>query len=223
MNQKFQKIKEAVEKEILCSAHRMDHVMRVYNLCLHLAENENVDLEVVKASALLHDIARAIEDNDNSGKTDHAILSSKMAVPILQKLGFSEEKIKHIQDCIISHRYKSENKPKTKEAEILFDADKLDNIGAIGIARSFVWVGRNNAKIYTNIDIDEYIKDNLGGKPNGRIQDKTKHSPQIEFETKLKFLMDKLYTKKAKAVCKERLEFCKSFLDRLEKEVNGEL
>lgn len=223
MDQKFQKIKEAVEKELSCSAHSMDHVMRVYNLSLHLAENENVDLDVLKASALLHDIARVKEDNDPTGNTDHAILSSKMVVPILRELGFSEEKIKHVQNCIISHRYRTGNEPKTKEAQILFDADKLDTLGAIGIARSFVWVGRNNAKIYANVDIEEYIKDNLGGKTNGRIQDKTKHSPQIEFETKLKFLMKKLHTDKAKEVCKERLEFYKSFLNRLEKEVKGEL
>ena len=223
MEQKFQKIKEIVEKELSCSAHSINHVMRVYNLALHLAENEDVDFDVLKASALLHDIARVKEDNDPTGKTDHAILSSEMAVPILKKLSFSEEKIKHIQDCIISHRYRTGNEAKTKEAQILFDADKLDTLGAIGIARSFVWVGRNNAKIYTDINIEEYINENLGGKINGRIQDKTKHSPQIEFETKLKFLITKLHTEKAKEVCKERIEFYKSFLDRLKREINGEL
>ncbi len=223
MDQKFQKIKEAVEKELSCSAHNMDHVMRVYNLSLHLAETEYIDLDVLKASALLHDIARVKEDNDHTGKTDHAILSSEMAVPILKELDFSEEQIKHIQDCIISHRYRTGNEPKIKEAKILFDADKLDTLGAIGIARGFVWVGRNNAKIYTNINIEKYIDENLGGKINGRIQDKTKHSMQIEFETKLKFLITKLHTEKAKEVCKERVEFYKSFLDRLKEEINGEL
>ncbi|KPJ57205.1 phosphohydrolase [Parcubacteria bacterium DG_74_2] len=222
MEEKFRKIKEIVEKELSCSAHSMDHVMRVYNLCLHIAENEEIDLDILKAAALLHDIARVKEDNDFTGNTDHAILSSKMAAPILQKLSFSDDKIKHIQDCIVSHRYRTGNKPQTKEARILFDADKLDVLGAIGIARSFVWVGRNNAKIYANVDIDEYIKDNLGGKINGRIQDKTKHSPQIEFETKLKFLCDKLYTNKAKKICRERTKFYKNFLNRLEKEIKGE-
>ncbi len=223
IDQKFQKIKEAVEKELSCSAHSMDHVMRVYNLALHIAENEDVDLDVLKASTLLHDIARVKEDNDSTGKTDHAILSSEMAVPILKELDFLDEKIKHIQDCIISHRYRTGNKPKTKEAQILFDADKLDTLGAIGIARSFVWIGRNNAKIYTDTNVEKYINENLGGKINGRIQDKTKHSPQIEFEIKLKFLITKLHTEKAKEICKERIEFYKSFLDRLKKEINGEL
>lgn len=223
MEQKFQKIKEAVEKELSCSAHNMDHIMRVYSLSLHLAQNEDIDLEVLKAAALLHDIARVKEDNDHSGKTDHALLGAEMSVPILQKLNFSPEKIKHIQNCIISHRFRTDNKPKTKEAQILFDADKLDIVGAIGIARSFVWVGRNNAKIYTDVDIQEYIKDNLGGKPNGRIRDKTKHSPYVDFETKSKFLPDKMHTDKSRQICKERIEFYKNFLKRLEKEIKGEL
>ena len=223
MEEKFQKIKEIVEKELSCSAHNMDHVMRVYSLALRLAENQDLDLEVLKSAVLLHDIARVKEDNDPTGNTDHALLGSEMAVPILQKLGFSEEKIKHIQDCIISHRYKTGNEPKTIEARILFDADKLDVLGAIGVARSFVWVGRNNSNIYRDIDIDEYIKDNLGGKINGRIQDKTKHSPQIEFETKTKFVLDKLHTEKAKEIGKERMKFYRDFLHRLEKEVKGEI
>ncbi|OYT32331.1 phosphohydrolase [Candidatus Woesearchaeota archaeon] len=223
MELKFLKIKEAVEKELSCSAHSMDHVMRVFNLSLRLAENEDVDLDVLKAAALLHDIARVKEDNDSSGNTDHAVLGAEMAVPILKNLGFSDDKIKHVQECIVSHRYRTGHKPKTKEAQILFDADKLDTLGAIGVARAFVWVGRNNAKIYADYDLEEYVKNNLGGEINGRIQDKTKHSPQIEFETKLKFLQDKLHTRKAKEICKERLEFFKSFLNRLEKEVKGEL
>ncbi len=221
--EKLKKIREAVEKELSCSAHNMDHVIRVYNLCLYLAKDEEIDSDVLEAAALLHDFARVKEDNDQTGKTDHAILSAKMAEPILRELGFPEEKIKHIQDCIVSHRYRTGNRPQTKEARILFDADKLDVVGAIGIARNFVWVGRNKAKIYADVDIDDYIKNNLNGKIDGRIQDKTKHSPQIEFETKLKFLGDKLYTEKAKEICRERLAFFKSFLERLEKEIRGEL
>lgn len=223
MEEKFQKIKEVVEKELSCSAHNIDHVMRVYNLCLHIGEGENIDWDVLKASALLHDIARIKEDNDSSGEIDHALSSSEMASPILKHLGFSEDKIKHIQDCIISHRYRNKNNPETKESRILFDADKLDTIGAIGLARSFVWVGKNNAKIYMNKNVDEYINENLGGDIRGKLQDKSNHAPHMEFKTKLKFLQDKLYTKKSKDICKQRLNFYKKFLDRLEKEVNGEL
>jgi len=207
----FQKIKEIVEKEENCtdSGHGMEHTMRVYNVCLELAENNpNVDFEVLKFSALLHDIGGQKEILDKSGKTDHAVEGAKMVGPILRKFGMAENKIKHIQDCIISHRYKTENQPKTIEAKILFDADKLDAIGAIGIARAFVWVGNNRAKIYYKPqDWEDYVKNNLSGKTNGRIQDKSMHSPQIEFETKIKFLTDKFYTEKAKQIGKKRTEF----------------
>jgi len=224
MDQRFKKIKEIVEKELSCSAHQMDHVMRVYNLCLSLSKNEDIDLDVLKAAALLHDIARIKEDNDSSGNTDHAILGAEMAGPILQELGFSQEKIKHIQDCIISHRYRTINRPKTKEAQILFDADKLDVIGVTGIARSFMVAGQYGEKIYSDVPVNKYIKDNLtDGRLNGRIKEISKHAPNLEFETKFKYIPDKLYTSKAKEIGKQRLEFMKEFFERLEKEINGEL
>ena len=225
MEEKFKKIKEAVKKELSgsCSAHQMDHIVRVYNLSLKLAQKERVDLGVLKAAALLHDIARVKEDSDSTGKTDHAILGSQMAKPILKKLGFSQDKIKHIQSCIVSHRYRTGNEPETIEAKILFDADKLDAMGAIGLARAFVWVGRNSAKIYSKPDFKKYIKNNLGGSVSGRIKNKTKHSPQIEFKTKLKLLKNKLYTKKAKEFARERTEYFEKFLNRLEKEINGDI
>jgi len=201
----------------------VDHVMRVYNLALYLAENEDVDLDVIKAAALLHDIGGKKEVDDPTGKTDHAIESAKMAEPILNNLGYSKDKIKHIQDCIISHRYRTENKPQTKEAKTVFDADKLETVGAIGIARAFVWVGRNNANIYKKADIIEYAKENLGGKINGRIQDKTKHSPQINWETKDKHILNYLYTEKAKQVAKDRMVFSENFFKRLENEINGKM
>ncbi len=225
MEDKFEKIKNIVEKELNeCSAHDINHVMRVYNLALNISEGEDVDLEVIKAAALLHDIGGKKEMEDPTGNTDHAVESAKMAKPILKELDFSDDKIKHICNCIISHRYRTVNKPKTKEAEIIFDADKLEIVGAIGIGRSFYWNGKNNAHLYRKINIEEYIKENLvGGELNGRIKDKTKHSPQIAFETKDKFIVDKVYTKKAKQIAKERLEFSEKFFDRFEKEINGEM
>jgi len=223
MNQKFEKIKAIVEKTLSRSAHDLAHIIRVYNICLRLAKNKKVDIQVLQAAALLHDIAREKENNDKTGKIDHAVESAKMASPILKNLDFSNEKIKHIQECIVSHRYKTENEPKTIEAKILFDADKLDVTGAIGIARAFAWVGQNNAHIYRKADIKKYAKENTGGKINGRIRDNTKHSPQIEYETKNKFLCDKMFTPEAKKICKKRMKFFKNFLDVLEKEIKEQI
>lgn len=226
-NEIFQKIKEVAEREMADfpdAAHDMSHVMRVHRLALRMAERETgVDLDVLSSAVLLHDIGSYRELNDPSGNTDHAVESAKMAEPILKDLGFTDERIRHIQDCIISHRYKTDNEPKTIEAKILFDADKLDAVGAIGVARSFCWTGKNNANIYKKVDIDEYVRENMGGKINGKIHDKTKHSPQIEFAVKYRFLADKLFTRTAREICGERVKFFEDFLNRLEREVNGEI
>jgi uncharacterized protein len=221
MEEKLEKLQNIVEKELSCSAHDLEHSKRVYNTCLKLAQNESIDLDILKAAALLHDIARVEEDNDKTGNTDHAILGAEKAKTILKELNFSEKQIQEITHCILSHRFRNNQEPQTKEAQILFDADKLDSCGALSIARGFIWVGRNNAKLYTEVNIDEYIKDNLGGEINGKIKDKTKHSVQIEFENKTKRLGDRLYTKKAKEIYKKRIGFCEEFLKRLEKEIKG--
>lgn len=218
MKDKEKKIKRIVKEELSCSAHDFDHTQRVYNTCLKIAENKEVDLEVIKFSALLHDIARVEEDNDPTGKIDHAVLGAQKAEEILKDFNFEPDKIKKIKSCILSHRYKNDYEPNSEEAKILFDADKLDVLGAIGVARSFVWVGRNNANIYREVDIDDYKKNNL---EEGRIKDSTKHSPQIEFEIKIKHLKERMYTEEGKKMAKKRLEFFKDFLSRLEKEVKG--
>jgi len=229
MTEKFLKIKEIVEQELnqdKDSAHDIDHVMRVYNLALNIAQHEQgVDLEIVEAAVLLHDIGGAKENLDPSGQTDHAIIGAEMAEPILKSFDFPDYKIKQIQDCILSHRYRTNHIPKTIEAKIVHDADKLETVGAIGIARAFAWIGKNRARIYKTVDsIEAYAQENLTeGKINGRIMDKSKHSVHINYETKDKLLLENLYTESAKKIGQERMIYFKGFLDRLEKEVRGEL
>ncbi|MFA5644553.1 MAG: HD domain-containing protein [Patescibacteria group bacterium] len=224
--QKLLDIAELEMAKVQDSGHDIDHVLRVYNLALKIAQTEKeVDLEVLESAVILHDIGKAKEDQDSSGKVDHAVVGAEMAKEILEPLGFSFEKIRHVQDCILSHRYRNDYKPQTIEAKILHDADKLETVGAIGLARSFVWVGRHNAKIYKKVlDINEYAKSNLSdGKINGRIMDKSKHSIHINYELKDKFLLEKLYTKKAKKIGKERLKYYEKYLARLDREVLGEI
>jgi len=227
MEEKYQKIKKIVEKESAWTdaGHDINHVIRVYDLCLKLAKNmENVDFEVLKLSALLHDIGRVKELKDKFGKTCHAEESAKMAQKILKKFNYPQNKINEIIHCILSHRYKTGIKPKTKEAKILFDADKLESIGALGVARDFIWVGKNNARMYAETDLKEYIKENLyGGEINGRIKDKTKHNPFFEFELKSKQIPRKLHSQVAKRLAKERVHYMKSFFDRLKKEIKGKI
>ncbi len=222
MEKKIEEIKKIAEEKLSCSAHGMDHVMRVYHLCLSLAEGEEVDEEVLKISALLHDIARTKEDNDSTGNTDHAVLGSEMAKEILNRMGFSEEKTEHIRECIRSHRYRTGNEPKTKEAMILFDADKLDILGSVGVARCYMFAGQQGQKIFSETPIEEYIKDNLSrGEVNGRIKNSAKHASNIEFEIKIKKIPEKLYTAKAKAMGLERVKRMDDFFKDLEEEIKG--
>jgi uncharacterized protein len=220
MSENTEKLKEIANKLLTkCPAHDITHVERVYNTALKLAEGEDVDLDVIEAAALLHDIGGQKELDNPS--LDHAIEGAKMAKNILEDLGYSKEAIKHIQDCIVTHRYRTENKPKTLEAKIVFDADKLETLGAIGIARIFVWIGTNNAKIYEKVDIDKYAQENLGGKRKGRIKDHSKYNSFVNWETKAKHTLGFLYTKKAKEIAEERIKFSQKFFDKLEEEIEN--
>ena len=135
INERHNEILRIIREKLTCSAHNLDHVMRVYNLCLVLAKyEENVDLEVLVPAALLHDIARVEEIGDKTGKIDHAVLGSELAGDILKNMDYDEEKVEKIKHCILAHRYRTGNEPSTIEAKILFDADKLDAIGAVGVA-----------------------------------------------------------------------------------------
>lgn len=220
---KIEKIKQIVEKELSCSAHDMEHVMRVYNTALKIAKKEkNVDLEILRISALLHDIARAKEDDDKTGKICHAKESAKMSKFILEKLGFSNEKIKNIQHCILTHRYKTDSRPKTIEAKILFDADKLDSLGALVMVRAGMWMGRHGCSIFPKMSLHKYAKKNLvGGKLTGRIKNSSLHNIFFEHEIKCKKLPSLMYTKIGRKIAKERLNFSSLFLERLKKEAKG--
>lgn len=224
MEEKYEKLKNIVEKELSCSGHNMEHVMRVYNQCLFLAEGQPVDLDVLKTAALLHDIARVREDEDTSGDIDHALLGAEMAEKILKDLDYSLEKREKILHCIKSHRYRESMTPQTREAQILFDADKLDVLGAIGVARSFMIAGKYNERIYSDILLDEYVKDNtVDGSIHGRVKDISKHAPNIEFETKFKHIPHVLYSERAKKIAQNRLRVMTEFFEQLEREIHGEL
>ncbi|NMM62427.1 HD domain-containing protein [Clostridium sp. P21] len=217
---KYKRILKIVQDKLTCSAHNLDHVFRVYKLCLLLAKyEEDVDLEILIPSALLHDIARVEESQDKTGKIDHAILGSVIAENILRNLEYEEEKIEKIKHCIITHRFRTGNEPNSIEAKILFDSDKLDVIGASGIARTFMLAGQFGQRLTVNDPLNDYLKSNTV--ENGRLKDVSKHTPFIEYEVKFKKIPDKLYTKKAKEIGKERLNFMKEYFDRLKLEIDG--
>lgn len=202
---------EIVQDKLTCSAHNLDHVFRVYNLCLLIAKHEEgVDLEVLIPAAMLHDIARVEESKDKTGELDHAILGSEIAEDILRKLQYEEEKIQRIKNCIIAHRFRTGNEPTTIEAKILFDSDKLDAIGAIGIARTFMLSGQFGQRLIVKEPLNEYIESNTV--ENGRLKDVSKHTPFIEYEVKLKKFQINYIQRKQKKLVKKDLSLWKNIL-----------
>ena len=219
----IEEVKRIVSEKLSCSAHDLDHTFRVYNNCIRISKDvDKVDLEVLKYAALLHDIARVEEDNDNSGKIDHSLLGAEQAREILTKLGKNEEFIEKVCSAIKTHRYRNNLKPQTIEGKILYDADKLDVIGIIGICRSYMIAGEYNQKIYNDTDISEYIKTNLEGqKASGKIKDISLHSPNIEFLTKDINIPNTMFTKTGKRLARNRIKKRQKFFDNLKDEING--
>lgn len=220
INTKYKELIEIVQEKLTCSAHNLDHVFRVYNLCLLISKYEkDVDLDILIPAALLHDMARVEESQDKTGEIDHAILGSEIAEGILKQLGYEEEKIEKIKHCIVTHRFRTGNEPKTIEAKILFDSDKLDIIGASGIARTFMLAGQFGQRLTLDGTLNEYLNKNTV--ENGRLKDVSKHSPFIEYEVKFKKIPDKLYTNKAKEIGKERIKFMDEYFNTLKLEIEG--
>jgi len=175
----------------------------------HLAQEENADLDVVRAAVLLHDIARAMEDE---GKIDdHATEGAKMARKILEEVGFPEERIDEVVYCIETHRFRTNLTPKSLEAKILQDADRLDIIGAIGIARVFARGGWGNKPIY-----DPSISPKV--KYDGKSDSSVNH-----IHEKLLRIKDTMNTETAKKIAEERHHYVEQFLKRLLREWRAEI
>lgn len=224
LNVKLSKILDHVKTELSKdTGHTLDHITRVYKNALLIASDDpTVDLDILTTAVLLHDIARVKEDQDNTGKTDHAIVGADMAEVILKKLSYSQEDIEKIKHCIQTHRYRTSYQPASKEAKILFDADKLDLLGALGIARGYMISGEYHQQLFSSAPLDEYVASNIvGGKPNGRIKDFSKHALNIEFELKIKNIPRRLYTKKARTIARRRIRFMKCFFAQLRQEIDG--
>lgn len=194
--------------------HDFDHVLRVLAMAERLAIMEGAQIEVVRAAALLHDISRASDDNAETGygllvpaHTDHAVSAGEEARRIL-----SAEPPKFVDavvHAIEAHRFRNDIEPQTVEAKCLFDADKLDAIGAIGIARAFAFAGGHGNPLWADVS-DGY-------QPNSEVR----HTPVHEFEVKLKRIKERLYTESGRRIAEERHAFMVTFFDQLNAEVGG--
>ena len=209
----FNQIKEEAKIFFLNvkGCHDWDHTERVYSLCMRIGKKENADLEVLKLATILHDIGRE-EETKSKGKICHAERSAILAKKLLEKHGLEEEKIDKIIHCIETHRFRGNKKPKSKEAKILFDADNLDSIGAVGVGRAFLFAGEIGAKLHNkDVDIENtepYTKEDTAYR---------------EFMIKLRKVRDRMLTQEGKRIAEERHEFMIDFFNRLNKEVDGNL
>ena len=191
--------------------HDWFHVERVYNNALLIAEDETCDLQVVKLAALLHDVA------DSKFHNGDETLGAKMAREFLVAQNVADETINHVIAIIENISFKGgnfENEFNSKELEIVQDADRLDAIGAIGIARTFNYGGFKNRTLY-----DPNIQPNLN---MSKEEYKNSDSPTINhFYEKLLLLKDKMNTETGKQIAAERHRFMEVFLAQFYAEWEG--
>lgn len=193
--------------------HDWSHVERVYNLAIKIAKKEKANLGIIKLAVYLHDIGRK-EEMDSKGKVCHAEKSVELAEKILLSCNLDKKIIENIKQCILSHRYRNDHQPKTIEAKVLFDADKLDSIGAIGIARDFLFAGYLGNCLYTGNE-KKLAK-------NARSYSYTNEdSALLEYYFKLKKIKEKMLTKTGKKIAEERHNYMADFFRRFEKEIKG--
>jgi uncharacterized protein len=189
--------------------HGPDHTERVHEVSLHIGRQMAAKLDILSSAALLHDIGR-VHETANKGEICHALKGAEMARRILNELNFPNHKIKEIVHCIATHRYRGDNIPQTLEAKILFDADKLDSIGAIGIGRAFLFAGQFGAKLHNNNSC-------IDGSEPYSVED----TAYREFKVKMCNIKDRMLTQEGKRLAHERHAFMEIFFKRLEKEIRG--
>lgn len=193
------------------SSHAWDHTERVLRLSLCIGAKEGADLGVLKIAAVLHDIGRAEEDGSH-GRVCHSEAGAKLARTLLERRGLAAETITRVVHCIQTHRYRKSAVPETLEAKILFDADKLDSIGAVGVGRAFLFAGEVGARLHNK------------GTDLARTEPYTKDDTAYrEFMVKLRHIREKMHTKEGRRIAEERHKFMVAFFDRLDKETHGRL
>jgi len=192
-------------------SHDWDHTGRVLMLCLRIGRKEKADLGVLRLAALLHDIGREKEDRSR-GRLCHARSGAVMARKILERHGCDPGTIRAVAEAIRTHRFRKGGTPKTLEARILFDADKLDSIGAVGIGRAFLFAGEVGARLHDKtIDVRKT-------KPYTR-----EDTAYREYLVKLGRVRDRITTHEGRRIAAERHRFMAAFFDRLNRETDGVL
>ena len=190
-------------------SHGWDHTLRVVRLCEWIGPLEGADLTVLRIAAYLHDIGRSRQDEAN-GAVCHAAKGAQMAAKLLRSLNLNAEQRENVLHCIRSHRYRSTPHPATLEARILFDADKLDAIGAVGVARAFLFAGELGARLHC---------------PEVAVDQSEAYGPEDtgyrEYMVKLRFVHQRMLTDTGRRLAAARHDFMARFFDRFLLEIDG--
>lgn len=189
------------------SAHDKEHIYRVLYHALEIAKTEHpVDYDVLIAACLLHDIGRK-EQFENPALC-HAKTGSEKAYRFLMRHGFADSFAERVRQCILTHRYRKDCEPQSLEARILFDADKLDIAGAMGIARTLIYKGAVGEPLYSVL-------------PDGMVSDgENDAEPSFfqEYKYKLEKIYSGFYTVRAAELAKERQQNAVEFYNNLYRE-----
>lgn len=196
------------------SVHDFDHILRVFALAERIATVEKADLRVVRLATLLHDWGRA---EAAAEKLDHAQVAADHVREFLSARNVPEEWIAAVEHAVRAHRFRTAPEPQTLEAKVLFDADKLDAIGAIGIARAFAYGGALNQRLCAPLDVARGAAYDQAGAVA------KEHTAVHEFVMKLSRIKDRLYTDEGRAIAAERHQYMEEFYVRLDAETRGEL
>lgn len=212
--------------------HGFDHIERVYRMAERLALAEGADLEIVRAAALLHDIQGSRPAKtagrrhppepggrphppEPGGRENHHQQSADIAAEILRAEGWPPERIAAVQHCIRAHRYRDNREPPaTLEAKVIFDADKLDVLGAIGVVRVLGYAMQAGQPAYAEPS-QHFLE-------TGEEEPGEPHSAYHEHLFKLRKVKDRLFTDTARAIAGQRHDFLEAYFAKLSSEFHGE-
>jgi uncharacterized protein len=194
--------------------HGFDHVLRVYHLADHLAQAEGADIKIVRAAALLHDVDSSQLKERQTRRLQHHIAAAEFAEQVLSAEGWSPEGIAAVSHCIRAHRFRDDlEQPQTLEAQVLFDADKLDAIGTIGVTRAIAFATQAGSPAYAPPST-KFIE-------TGQLEDGELHSAYHEHLFKLSKIRIRLYTPTARVIAEERHRIMEDFFNQLSAEWHG--
>lgn len=186
-------------------SHDWYHVERVETLCRELAEEEEARNDILVPAALLHDIGR---NKENAGQIqDHARWGADEARRILSDRGYDEDTLEAVHHCILTHRYSNEAEPRTLEAKVLSDADNLDAMGAVGVARTFSFSGEKGRPLADPGLLPEQDDSESG------------ETGLNHLKKKILNLKDRIYTEHGQKLAQERHDFVLDFVKKLRDEI----